>query len=72
MTKLARGRSRGNIGRGRDRSRGRSRQAGVQVEDKRLLPLQIVNRTQGTRWKQSTSHAKRQTLCRFTYNKHGH
>jgi hypothetical protein len=44
----------------------------VQVQDKRLLLVQTMNRTWGTWQQQSTSSMKQQIFCRFTYNQCGH
>jgi hypothetical protein len=65
MTRLARGRGRGN------RDRGRGRQGWGKVEDKRLLPVQSVNRQQGTRRRQSPSPTRHENGRRLTYNQKG-
>jgi hypothetical protein len=65
MTRLARGQGRGN------RGRGRGRQGWGKVEDKRLLPVQSVNRQRGTRRQQSPSLARQENGRRLTYNKEG-
>jgi hypothetical protein len=49
MARPARGRGSGN--------RGRGRQGRGEVEDRRLLPIQIMNKTQGIRRQQSASLA---------------
>jgi hypothetical protein len=48
MTRPTKGQDRRNRGRGKSRSRGR--QGWGEVENRRLLPVQSVNRQQGTRW----------------------
>jgi hypothetical protein len=67
MTRPISGQSRGNKGRGRSRGR----QGHGEVEDKRLLLVQSVNRQQGTRQQQSPSPARQENSRRLTYNQEG-
>jgi hypothetical protein len=64
MNKPARGQGRRNKSRGR----GRSRQSWEKVDDIGLLPVQSVNRQQGTRWQQNPSPVRRENDRRLTYN----
>jgi hypothetical protein len=66
MTRPTKGQDRGN--RGRIKSRCRGRQGWGEVEDRRLLPVQSINRQQGTRWQQSPSPTRRENGHRLTYN----
>jgi hypothetical protein len=69
MTRPARGQGRGNRGTGRSRHRGR--QGRGEVEDRRLLRVQSVNRQRGTKWQQNPNPPRCEDGRRLIFNQEG-